>query len=50
MDISPIEVDWAANDTIEEYAVTFAYQWWESNPSDSGSTGGAIPTRNVPVF
>lgn len=50
MDISPIEVDWAANDTIEEYAVTFGYQWWESNPSDSGSTGGAIPTRNVPVF
>ena len=50
MDISPIEVDWAANDTIEEYAVTFAYQWWESSPSDSGVTGGAIPTRNVPVF
>lgn len=43
MDISPIEVDWAANDTIEEYAVTFAYQWWESSPSDSG-------TRNVSVF
>lgn len=34
MDISPIEVDWAANDTIEEYAVTFAYQWWESTTTD----------------
>lgn len=30
IDISPIELDWGANDTIEEYAVTFAYQWWES--------------------
>jgi hypothetical protein len=36
MDISPIEVDWAANDTIEEYAVTFAYQWWESNETRAG--------------
>lgn len=36
MDISPIEVDWAANDTIEEYAVTFAYQWWESNETQFG--------------
>lgn len=31
IDISPIELDWGANDTIEEYAVTFAYQWWESD-------------------
>jgi hypothetical protein len=30
IDVSPIEVDWGANDTIEEFAVTFAYQWWES--------------------
>jgi hypothetical protein len=29
IDISPIELDWGANDTIEEYAITFAYQWWE---------------------
>lgn len=34
IDISPIELDWGANDTIEEYAVTFAYQWWESNTTD----------------
>jgi len=31
IDISPIEMDWGANDTIEEFAVTFAYQWWESD-------------------
>src|SRR6185503_20850334 len=29
IDVSSIEIDWSANDTIEEYAVTFAYQWWE---------------------
>jgi hypothetical protein len=30
-DIAPIELDWSSNDTIEEYSVTFDYQWWESN-------------------
>jgi len=29
-DLAPIDLDWGSNDTIEEYAVTFAYQWWES--------------------
>lgn len=29
-DVSPIEVDWGANDQIEEFYVTLAYQWWES--------------------
>lgn len=28
-DISPIEVDWGSNDTIQEYTVTLYYQWWE---------------------
>ena len=41
IDISPIELDWGANDTIEEYAVTFAYQWWESDTTDSQATSGA---------
>ena len=50
IDISPIEVDHSANDTIEEYAVTFAYQWWESTPTDSGVSGGERPKYNVPVF
>lgn len=35
IDVSPIEVDWGSNDTIEEYAVTFAYQWWESNTTEA---------------
>jgi hypothetical protein len=41
IDISPIELDWGANDTIEEYAVTFAYQWWESDTTDSVAASGA---------
>ena len=32
-DISPIELDWGSNDTIEEYQVTFAYQYWTSPTS-----------------
>jgi len=35
IDVSPIELDWGANDTLEEYAVTFAYQWWESSTTDA---------------
>ena len=30
LDLAPIDLDWGSNDTIEEYAVTFAYQWWEA--------------------
>ena len=45
IDITPIELDWGANDTIEEYAVTFAYQWWESDTTDSPQTGGGPATR-----
>ena len=29
-DLTPIDVDWGANDTIEEFSVTLAYQWWEA--------------------
>ncbi len=29
-DISPIDVDWGSNDSIEEFSVTLSYQWWES--------------------
>ena len=27
-DVSPIDVDWGANDTMEEFSVTLSYQWW----------------------
>jgi hypothetical protein len=31
LDLAPIDLDWGSNDTIEEYAVTFAYQWWTTD-------------------
>jgi hypothetical protein len=30
-DVSPIELDWGSNDSIEEFGVTLAYQWWEAD-------------------
>ena len=30
VDLSPIDVSWDANDQIEEYSVTLAFQYWES--------------------
>ena len=29
-EITPIDLDWGANDTMEEFSVTMSYQWWES--------------------
>jgi hypothetical protein len=29
-DVSPIDVDWGSNDSIEEFTVNLSYQWWES--------------------
>lgn len=31
IDISAIDLDWGSNDAIEEFTVTFAYQYWETN-------------------
>jgi hypothetical protein len=47
IDVSPIELDWGANDTIEEYAVTFAYQWWEWAGGTNGPTTDSVGA-NVP--
>jgi hypothetical protein len=33
IDISPISLDWGSNDTIEEFDVTFAYQYWTNTAS-----------------
>lgn len=35
IDVSPIDVDWGSNDTIEEFTVTFQYQYWLSNTTDA---------------
>jgi hypothetical protein len=29
-DVTPIDVDWGSNDTIEEFSVTLSYQWWDA--------------------
>jgi hypothetical protein len=29
-DLTPIDVDWGSNYTIEEFTVTLAFQWWEA--------------------
>lgn len=47
VDVSPIELDWGANDTVEEFSITFAYQWWE-NLDSTDSAGNAV--ANSPVL
>jgi hypothetical protein len=42
-DLSPIDLDWASNDMIEEFAVTFSYQEWVTEGL-SGVPSGAITT------
>ena len=31
VDLTPIDLSWDSNDTIEDYSATFAFQYWESN-------------------
>jgi len=35
-DVAAIDLDWANGDQIEEFAITFAYQWWETLPTIAG--------------
>jgi hypothetical protein len=42
-DVSQIDLDWGSNDTIEEYTVNFAYQYWESVDR------GILSTLRTPV-
>jgi hypothetical protein len=34
VDLTPIDLDWGSNDSIEEFGVTLAYQWWESDTTN----------------
>jgi hypothetical protein len=43
-DVAAIELDWGTNDTIEEFQVTFAYQYWIDNRESKGTP---IPTTNA---
>ena len=37
VDVSPIDLNWGDNDSIEEFTVTFAYQYWVSDTTDQKS-------------
>jgi uncharacterized protein YlzI (FlbEa/FlbD family) len=42
VDIAPIEVNWAANDQIEEFAVTLSFQYWTAEERTSSDVIGAL--------
>jgi hypothetical protein len=39
-DIATIELDWEATDRIEEFRVTFMYDYWEVSGGQTGNAGG----------
>jgi len=39
-DISPIELSWENSDAIEDFNVTFAYDYWEVSGGVTGDAGG----------
>ena len=41
-DLSPITLDWGDNDTIEEYTVTFAFDYFTATKGEKSTTGGQI--------
>lgn len=47
IDLSPMEMDFGANDTIQEYSVTFAYQWWEWYDGTNGPTTDMLGNSGV---
>lgn len=40
-EISTIDMDWNSTDSIEEFTVTFQYDWWEVTAGTTGNAGGA---------
>lgn len=41
-DIAAIDLDWGSNDTIEEFSVTFAYQYWITDDESSSISLGSL--------
>ena len=39
--ISTIDLDWNSTDQIEEFVVSFQYDWWEVTGGVTGNAGGA---------
>ena len=46
-DLSEITLDWGDNDTVEEYTVTFSYDYWTTVPS--GQTAGTGTHRSAGI-
>jgi hypothetical protein len=40
IEVSTIDLDWGNTDSIQEFSVTFAYDWWEVGGA-TGDAGGA---------
>lgn len=40
-DISPMDVSYDSTDQVQEFSVTFQYQWWDTYESNNG-----VPTNN----
>ncbi len=40
IEVSTIDLDWNTTDTIEEFTVTFPYDWWEVDGGITGTAGG----------
>ena len=45
INLTPIDLDWASNDTIEEFSITWAFQWWENyrTTDSTGSVASSYP-------
>ena len=39
--VAAIDLNWGDTDTIEEFQVTFQYDWWEVSGGVTGNAGGA---------
>jgi hypothetical protein len=39
VEIAPIEMNWEATDQIEEFSVTFQYDWWNVSGGITGDAG-----------
>ena len=46
-DLSEITLDWGDNDTVEEYTVTFSYDYWTTVPSGQTAGTGKIRTSGI---
>lgn len=47
IDITPIDLDWGSNDAVEEFSVTFQYQYWVDVASVSGASAVTSPFTSL---